>query len=121
MTSSTGQAPDQDRGGVPGRPRRPPSSPLLTTPNAERYVLEADVMRRRQLRSALLHGSSRTWREHRRTWPAVVVGLVLVAVALAAMAVVNAFQRQQQINEERERDLGVSAAVFGYEAPASVR
>lgn len=86
-----------------------PPSPWLppnanTTPNAERYLLEADALRRRQLRSALLHGSSRTWREHRRIWPAVVSGLVVVAVILAAFAVRRAFaeaaresQQQQQI------------------------
>jgi len=120
VTSTPGPEPVQDTGGIPGRPRRPPASPLVGTPDAERYVLEADVMRRRQLRSALLHGSSRTWREHRRTWPAVVVGVLLIAVALAAMAVVNAYQRQQQINKEREQDLGGSV-VLRYEASASVR
>jgi len=71
---------------------------MVGTPNAEKYVLEADAMRRRQLRSALLHGSTRTWREHRRVWPAVVVGIVLVAVVIAALAVVNAYRKQQELN-----------------------
>lgn len=76
-------------------------------------------MRRRQLRSALLHGSARTWREHRRTWPAVVVGIVVIAVALAAMAVVDAYQRQQEINEQREQDLGSQVVVPSYGLLAS--
>src|SRR5699024_12039465 len=45
------------------RPTAPPNLGMQNTPNAERYVLEADAMRRRQLRSALLHGRRRTWRE----------------------------------------------------------
>jgi len=77
----------------------PPPRPYFNTPNAEKYVLEADAMRRRQLRSALLHGSARTWREHRRVWPAVVVGVVVVAVMIAAMAVVEAYNRYQEQQE----------------------
>ncbi|GAB4011396.1 hypothetical protein [Nocardioides ultimimeridianus] len=65
---------------------------LRSTPNAERYVLEADAMRRRQLRSALLHGSARNWRENRRAWPAVVAGLIVVAVILAGLSVAQALR-----------------------------
>lgn len=79
----------------------PPNS--STTPNAERYLLEADALRRRQLRSALLHGSSRTWREHRRIWPGVVAGVVVVSVILAAFAVVQAFQANEQEQQQQER------------------
>lgn len=75
---------------------------MRNTPNAERYVLEADAMRRRQLRSALLHGSRRTWREHKRIWPAVVVGLIVVAVIIAAMAVGQAFKKTQE-NEKKQQ------------------
>jgi flagellar biosynthesis/type III secretory pathway M-ring protein FliF/YscJ len=75
---------------------------MQNTPNAERYVLEADAMRRRQLRSALLHGSQRTWREHRRIWPAVVVGLIAVAVIVAGLAVTEAFRKTEQ-NEKKDR------------------
>lgn len=85
-----------------GAGQQPPRAPVFRTPNAERYVLEADAMRRRQLRSALLHGSTRTWREHRRVWPAVLVGLIIAAVVVAAMGVTGAF-RQEQENEEQER------------------
>lgn len=81
-----------------GAPNTPRPGPVFETPNAEKYILEADAMRRRQLRSALLHGSSRTWREHRRIWPAVVLGVVVVAVVLAAMAVIDAYHRQQANN-----------------------
>jgi len=85
-----------------GAGQQPPRAPVFRTPNAERYVLEADAMRRRQLRSALLHGSTRTWREHRRVWPGVVAGIIVAAVIVAAMGVTGAF-RQEQENEEQER------------------
>jgi hypothetical protein len=61
-----------------------------TTPNAEKYLLEADALRRRQLVSALLHGSRRTWREQRRIWPSVVAGIVVVAVIVAVFGVLRA-------------------------------
>lgn len=77
---------------------------MQNTPNAERYVLEADAMRRRQLRSALLHGSRRTWREHRRIWPAVVVGVIVVAVIIAGLAVTEAFKKTTENERERERE-----------------
>lgn len=73
------------------------------TPNAERYVLEADAMRRRQLRSALLHGSSRTWREHRRVWPAVSVGIVVAAVIVAGLAVQDALRQEEQKQNEQKQ------------------
>lgn len=78
-----------------GAPETRRTRPAFETPNAEKYILEADAMRRRQLRSALLHGSSRTWREHRRVWPAVVLGVVVVAIVVAVMAVIDAYHRQQ--------------------------
>lgn len=65
----------------------PPASP---TPNAEKYLLEADALRRRQLVSALLHGSRRTWREQRRIWPGVVAGIIVVAVIVAVFGVLRA-------------------------------
>ncbi|MPZ27658.1 MAG: ABC transporter permease [Micromonosporaceae bacterium] len=79
-------------------PPRP--APFVSTPNAERYLLEADSLRRRQLRSALLHGTSRTWRDRRRIWPAVVAGIVLVAVISAGIAIYGAFQQQQRKQQE---------------------
>lgn len=85
-------------------------APFVRTPNAERYLLEADNLRRRQLRSALLHGSSRTWRDRRRLWPAAIAGVILVAVISAAIAVYGAFQAQQENQERREqerRELGL--------------
>src|SRR5690606_36596471 len=74
------------------------------TPNAEKYVLQADAMRRRQLRSAMLHGSRRTWREHPRIWPAIVCGVIVVAVVLAAIAVVDAYHEYQKQQEEEESE-----------------
>ena len=79
-------------GAQEGMPPQPPS--YANTANAERYVLEADAMRRRQLRSALLHGSTRTWREHSKVWPGVVVGLIVAALILAGTAVRDAIASQ---------------------------
>jgi hypothetical protein len=88
----------------PGTPPDPDrSAPFVRTPNAERYLLEADSLRRRQLHSALLHGSRRTWRDRRRIWPAVVAGLVVVAVIAAAIAVYGTFRQQQREREEADR------------------
>lgn len=74
-----------------------------TTPNAERYLLEADALRRRQLHSALLHGSGRTWRDRRRIWPAVVAGLVVVAVVVAVFTVIHALQAEQDRQDQEEQ------------------
>jgi hypothetical protein len=90
--------------GRPGPGRDQPPAPFVSTPNAERYLLEADSLRRRQLRSALLHGSGLTWRDRRRIWPAALGGVVLVAVICAAIAVHGAFQMQQQERAEQERE-----------------
>jgi hypothetical protein len=76
------------------RPWQPPNA--SRTPNAEKYLLEADALRRRQLRSALLHGSYRTWRDQARTWPAIIAGLVVVAVILTAIKVVSVYDHQPQ-------------------------
>lgn len=79
-----------------------PPRPYPGTPNAERYVIAADNLRRRQLRSALLHGSSRTWREQRRIWPGVIAGVVAVAMIVAAIAVAGAFRNEREL-QERQR------------------
>lgn len=78
------------------------ATPFAGTPDAERHVLAADSLRRRQLRAALLHGSARSWRDRRRIWPAVLAGLVVTALALAAIAVHSAFEatREQQRQEQ---------------------
>lgn len=75
--------------------RAAPDFSAGTTPHAERYVLEADSLRRRQLRSALLHGRRRTWREHATVWQAVVVGVIVAAVILAALALRGAITKQK--------------------------
>lgn len=71
------------------------------TPDEEKYVLEADALRHRQLRSALLYGSSRYWRRRQRVWPAVIGGAILIALICGVIALIGAFGKQQEINEER--------------------
>lgn len=71
------------------------------TPDEEKYVLQADALRHRQLRSALLYGSSRYWRRRQRVWPAVIGGVILIALVCGVIALIGAFGRQQDLNEER--------------------
>ncbi|MBR8745374.1 ABC transporter permease, partial [Nocardiopsis sp. MG754419] len=73
-----------------------------TTPHTERYVLQADALRRRQLRAALLYGSSRYWRTRHHVWPSVVVGLIAAALLAAGLVVAGAFQVQQELNAQRQ-------------------
>lgn len=80
-----------------------PETSLRSTPNAEKYVLEADALRRRQLQSALIHGSQQTWRERRRVWPATIGGAIAIIIIVAVVAITGAFQRQQQIIAQKER------------------
>lgn len=81
------------------------ATPFRGVPDAERHVLAADSLRRRQLRAALLHGSARSWRDRNRVWPAVVAGLVATALLMAAIAVHSAFEatREQQRQEHQEQ------------------
>jgi hypothetical protein len=84
----------------PPRTSEPPPAPEFDIPNAEKYMLEADVMRRRQLRSALLHGSTRTWREHRKVWPGVVAGLVAGGLIIAVLAVKTAYDKDKESKQD---------------------
>ncbi|GHC81954.1 hypothetical protein GCM10007079_22480 [Nocardiopsis terrae] len=97
--------PTRTPGAAPEEPVPPPPTQLpqafQATPDTERYVLQADALRRRQLRAALLYGSSRYWRARQRVWPSVVVGLIIAAVLAAAVVVFGAFQAQRDLNEER--------------------
>ncbi|WP_026120511.1 hypothetical protein [Nocardiopsis potens] len=82
------------------------------TPNAEQYVLQADALRRRQLRAALLYGSSRYWRRRQAVWPALVGGAILVALICGGITVHAAFEKQQVINEQRNGG-GQTGPLFG--------
>ncbi|MEU3019077.1 ABC transporter permease [Nocardiopsis sp. NPDC007018] len=107
-TQGVSGAPPHQRPPAPGpgeRPEPPAPTPLpeafQTTPHTERYVLQADALRRRQLRAALLYGSSRYWRQRHHVWPSVVVGLIVAAVLAAGIVVYGAFQTQRELNEQR--------------------
>jgi hypothetical protein len=90
---------------------------FATPPNAERFMLQSEDLRRRQLRSALLHGSGRNWRERRRIWPAALAGAIAVAVIIAVIGVYGAFERQQKIidEEQRRRSGAVTVHKMGFE------
>jgi len=70
---------------VPAQPTRHPA------PNADRHLLALHALIRRQLTTAFLHGSTRSWRQRRRIWPAVVVAAAIVGVLLAGASVLTAF------------------------------
>lgn len=82
----------------------------------ERLLLDAAALRRRQLCAAFLHGSARSWRVRRRIWPATVAGLLIVAVAMAALAVAAAFAAQQELDGERQSQ-SIGWEVIGAPAP----
>lgn len=91
-----------------GGPQSPPASSgvpraFVSAGNAERYLMEADALRRRQLCAAFLHGTARGWRYRRRVWIAALAGVVVVAVVIAAIGVANAFARQTKINQQEQR------------------
>ena len=104
--------PDTTGTDTPARGADTPAVPeaFHATPNAERYVLQADALRRQQLRAALLYGSSRYWRRRQRVWPAVVAGAILTAVVSGGIVVAGAFEKQQAINEERFQQYGQPSA-----------
>lgn len=87
---------DTESGTGAPKPWMPPNA--STTPNAEKYLLEADALRRRQLRSALLHGSGRTWRDNSRIWPAIIAGVVVVAIIIGVLGVMNALAGSDEDN-----------------------
>jgi hypothetical protein len=100
--SSTSPAPsagDTDPQDTPAAPAVPEA--FQATPHAERYVLQADALRRRQLRAALLYGSSRYWRRRQRIWPAAIAGSILAAVIAGVIVAADAFRHQQDINQDR--------------------
>ena len=75
------------------------SDPSFTSvPTSDGHILALHELRQRQVRVAFLHGRSRSWRERRRIWPAVLTALVIVALLVAATCVLNAFHQQQLLN-----------------------
>lgn len=97
-----------------------PSSEFAGTPNVEQYLLALDSLRRRQLQAALLHGGDRSWRRRHRVWPAVVVGVVLIALVIAGITVAGAFQRQRLIDEQQQQRYANSSSAVVSTSPASV-
>lgn len=80
--------------------------------DSERLLLDTAALRRRQLCAAFLHGSARSWRIRRRIWPAVLTGVLIVAIVIAALAVAAAFARQKEIDDERQ-SRSISWGVIG--------
>ncbi len=115
MTTDQDRAPAPDVAadncrGAPDAAQQTPVEEFRSTPNAERYILEADALRRRQLETAMVHGSDRTWRERRRIWPAATCGIVAVVIIVMVVAAVGAFHRQQEIAKAKERQQAAERA-----------
>lgn len=90
------QAPDPDEPSAPDAADPAVPTVMRRTGQTERYVLQAAALRRRQLRSAFLYGSGRSWRQRQSLWPAALAGLVVVAVIVAIIAVSSAFEKQNR-------------------------
>lgn len=56
-------------------------------PDGGRHLMAWHALRREQLRTALVHGDRRHWRDRDRLWPAVAVGLAITVMALVVIAV----------------------------------
>jgi 4'-phosphopantetheinyl transferase EntD len=83
---------------------------MRRTGQSERYVLQAAALRRRQLRAAVLYGSARSWRQRQPLWPAALIGVIAVALVVAAFAVANAFEKQKQREAEEEAERNAASA-----------
>lgn len=93
---------------------------FVSSPNAERHLLEADALRRRQLGSAFLHGSGRTWRDRRAVWPFAALGVAVVALVIISFAVTGAFKSQQcETNKQALRQASPSATAIPTPCPGS--
>ena len=90
-----------------GEPADPAGTAVPTvmqrTGQTERDVLQAAALRRRQLRSAFLYGSNRSWRQRQALWPAGLAGLIVAAVIVAIIAVTGAFEKQKRITEQEQQ------------------
>jgi hypothetical protein len=84
--------PDDVTGIPTDGPARVPATATARGPQADRDLLALHALRQRQLRTAFLHGTRRNWRDSRRVWPAVVVALVIIGVAVAAIGRLAAFR-----------------------------
>lgn len=89
-----------------------PSHTLPTLRSADLARVQEAAIARRRLVASLLHGTGRTWLDRRRAWPRVVVGLIIVALVVAVMALRWAYSEQQKVNKREQR---VASAV----APAA--
>jgi hypothetical protein len=93
---------------------------FVSSPNAERHLLEADALRRRQLGSAFLHGSGRTWRDRRAVWPFAALGVAVVTLVIIAFAVTGAFKSQQcEMNKAALKQASPSATAIPTPCPGS--
>lgn len=114
MTAESPQAPA--RPAEPGTDLAPMA--MRRTGQSERYVLQAAALRRRQLRAAVLYGSARSWRQRQPLWPAALIGVIAVALVVAAFAVANAFEKQKQREAEEEAERNATTVSVSTVAPA---
>jgi hypothetical protein len=99
-TSTTTADPAASEAVGSGSADQDPGAAAAQYPQAVRDRAEIDraALRRRMLTSAALHGTARTWRDRRRLWSAVAIGIALVVVAIGVVAVVHVFRTQTRSN-----------------------
>ncbi len=95
-----------------------PPLELLPIPHPDRHLLALHTLRQRQLTTAFLHGRQRSWLQRQRIWPAVVVALVILALAVTAVSVVQAFRQQQRLDGRATSPVGVSQVLRSPSPPS---
>lgn len=89
---------------APGSVGIDPLALASTRADEDRATVLAHRLARRRLLSAVLHGHGRSWLDRTRAWPAIVVGVVVVAVVSAAIGITAAFVAQRRIDQEQQRN-----------------
>lgn len=74
----------------------------------DKLLLESEALHKRMLIATAVHGSARSWRDRHRSWPALLLGLVVIVLIVAAIAVTHAFRTQSDINDEQRKELGIT-------------
>jgi hypothetical protein len=72
---------------------------VLMSTRDEDGLLEVRAVRRQQLTTAALHGSSRSWMSRRRRLPAVIGGIVLAGAIVLGVGITQVVRAQVATNK----------------------